>query len=131
MINEDPNFPAVRHFPHAFVKYDEIYQAKDWSRDNRILLVPGIEYEDPDNVVHIPVWGDRLPFLGAAQPTNDLTQTIPVSVTAIRDLVDADLTAAGINDCGLGPITILPSGSTSKLFLSAKSWVINLVWRGL
>jgi Flp pilus assembly protein TadG len=41
---------------------------------------------------------------GAAQPTNDLTQTIPVSVTAIRDLVDADLTAAGINDCGLGPI---------------------------
>src|SRR5439155_13086658 len=39
------------------------------------------------------------------------TQTIPVSVTAIRDLVDADLTAAGINDCGLGPITILPSSS--------------------
>jgi len=45
---------------------------------------------------------------GAAQPTNDLTQTIPVSVTAIRDLVDADLTAAGINDCGLGRIMILP-----------------------
>ena len=42
--------------------------------------------------------------LGAAQPTNDLTQTVPVSVTAIRDLVDADLIAAGINDCGLGPI---------------------------
>jgi Flp pilus assembly protein TadG len=43
---------------------------------------------------------------GAAQPTNDLTQTIPVSVTAIRDLVDADLTAAGISDCGLGPIQV-------------------------
>jgi Flp pilus assembly protein TadG len=42
--------------------------------------------------------------LGAAQPTNDLTQNIPVSVVAIRDLVDADLTNAGINDCGLGPI---------------------------
>ena len=41
---------------------------------------------------------------GAAQPTNDLTQTIPVSVTAIRDLVDADLINAGINDCGLGAI---------------------------
>src|SRR5436309_12832262 len=41
---------------------------------------------------------------GAAQPTNDLTQTIPVSVAAIRDLVDADLTAAGLNDCGLGPL---------------------------
>jgi type 1 glutamine amidotransferase len=32
VINEDPNFPAVRHLPHAFVKYDEIYQPKDWSR---------------------------------------------------------------------------------------------------
>lgn len=41
---------------------------------------------------------------GATQPTNDLTQSVPVSVTAIRDLVDADLIAAGINDCGLGPI---------------------------
>ena len=29
IINEDPDFPAVRHFPKAFVKYDEIYQPKD------------------------------------------------------------------------------------------------------
>src|SRR5262244_2365716 len=43
--------------------------------------------------------------LGAAQPTNDLTQDKPTSVRAIRDLVDADLIAAGINDCGLGQIT--------------------------
>lgn len=41
---------------------------------------------------------------GAAQPTSDLTQTVPLSVTAIRDLVDADLIASGINDCGLGQI---------------------------
>ena len=33
IVNEDPSFPAVRHFPHAFVKYDEIYQPKEWSRD--------------------------------------------------------------------------------------------------
>jgi len=46
---------------------------------------------------------------GASQPTNDLTQTAPVSVTAIRDLVDADLIAAGINDCDLGPIQLTPS----------------------
>ena len=46
---------------------------------------------------------------GAAQPTNDLTQTVPVSVTAIRDLVDADLINAGINDCGLGPIQLTAS----------------------
>jgi Flp pilus assembly protein TadG len=43
--------------------------------------------------------------LGSTLPTNDLSRGIPVSVTAIRDLVDADLLAASINDCGLGPIT--------------------------
>jgi len=39
IINEAPNFPAVRHFPHAFVKYDEIYQDKDWSRDKVNVLL--------------------------------------------------------------------------------------------
>lgn len=39
---------------------------------------------------------------GATQPTNDLSQSLPLSVVAIRDLVDADLVASGINDCGLG-----------------------------
>lgn len=28
-----------------------------------VLVVPGIEYNDSDNVVHVPVWGD-VPFLG-------------------------------------------------------------------
>jgi hypothetical protein len=37
-----------------------------------LLLVPGIEYEDPDGVVHVPVWGDDIPFLGASRPTLDL-----------------------------------------------------------
>jgi len=39
IINEDPSFPAVRHFPAAFVKYDEIYQPKDWSRDKVNVLL--------------------------------------------------------------------------------------------
>ena len=39
IINEDPTFPAVRHFPHEFVKYDEIYQPKDWSRDKVNVLL--------------------------------------------------------------------------------------------
>ena len=42
--------------------------------------------------------------LASTLPTNDLSQGTPLSVTAIRDLVDADLLAASINDCGLGPI---------------------------
>ncbi|MDQ2844005.1 MAG: ThuA domain-containing protein [Acidobacteriota bacterium] len=39
IILEDPNFPAVRHFPHAFTKYDEIYQPKSWSRDKVNVLL--------------------------------------------------------------------------------------------
>jgi type 1 glutamine amidotransferase len=39
IINEAPDFPAVRHFPHEFVKYDEIYQPKAWSRDNVNVLL--------------------------------------------------------------------------------------------
>jgi uncharacterized protein len=39
IINEDPTFPAVRHFPKAFSKYDEIYQPKDWSRDKVNVLL--------------------------------------------------------------------------------------------
>ena len=37
-----------------------------------ILLVPGIEYEDSDGVVHTPVWGDNIPFLGAGRSTLEL-----------------------------------------------------------
>lgn len=39
VINEDPDFPAVRHFPGSFVKYDEIYQARDWSREKVNVLL--------------------------------------------------------------------------------------------
>jgi type 1 glutamine amidotransferase len=39
IVNEDPSFPAVRHFPHEFIKYDEIYQPKEWSRDKVNVLL--------------------------------------------------------------------------------------------
>jgi len=39
IILEDPNFPAVKHFPRAFTKRDEIYQAKEWSRDKVNVLL--------------------------------------------------------------------------------------------
>lgn len=39
IINESPEFPAVRHFPKAFVKFDEIYQPKAWSRDKVNVLL--------------------------------------------------------------------------------------------
>ncbi len=39
IVVEDPSFPAVRHFPHEFVKFDEIYQPKAWSRDKVNVLL--------------------------------------------------------------------------------------------
>lgn len=33
VIVEDPNFPGMQGFPHAFVFKDEMYQVKDFSRD--------------------------------------------------------------------------------------------------
>jgi type 1 glutamine amidotransferase len=39
ILLEDPSFPAVRHFPGAFLKRDEIYQAKAWSRDKVNVLL--------------------------------------------------------------------------------------------
>ncbi len=51
IINEDPSFPAVRHFPKEFVKYDEIYQPKDWSRDKVNVLLSldpaKLDYNNP------------------------------------------------------------------------------------
>jgi len=39
------------------------------------LLIPGIEYADPDDRVHVPTWGS-MPFLGEGVPTTRLLQTI-------------------------------------------------------
>ena len=39
IINEDPSFPATKHFPASFPFTDEFYQVKDFSRsDVRVLL---------------------------------------------------------------------------------------------
>jgi type 1 glutamine amidotransferase len=39
IINEDPSFPATKHFPATFPFVDEFYQAKDAPRDRiRVLL---------------------------------------------------------------------------------------------
>jgi hypothetical protein len=37
-----------------------------------ITICPGIEYSDRDNVVHIPVWGGDLPFLGEGRDSAEL-----------------------------------------------------------
>ena len=46
-------------------KWDEYIQACDAASSPRMTIVPGIEYGDDDDIVHIPVWG-RVPFFGEA-----------------------------------------------------------------
>lgn len=40
-----------------------------------VCFVPGIEYADPEDRVHVPVWGP-VPFLGEAVPTADLLRAV-------------------------------------------------------
>jgi predicted metal-dependent phosphoesterase TrpH len=52
------------------------YQAACASASSdRVLIVPGIEYSDPENIVHVLVWGD-LPFLGEALQTEEMLQQV-------------------------------------------------------
>ncbi len=59
VIVEDPNFPAMKGFPPVFTIRDELYQAKDFSRDNIRVLArldtskldmkhPGVHRTDGD-----------------------------------------------------------------------------------
>ncbi len=52
-------------------KWQEYIEACATASGRRVTLVPGIEYGDTDDVVHIPVWG-RLPFFGEAPRIGDL-----------------------------------------------------------
>ena len=53
VINEDPAFPATKHFPVAFPFTDEFYQAKDYSRDKlRVLLRLDVSKMPPNAGVH-------------------------------------------------------------------------------
>ena len=44
-------------------KWSRYVEACARASTSDVLVVPGIEYNDSDNVVHVPVWGD-VPFLG-------------------------------------------------------------------
>lgn len=56
IVLEDPSFPATRHFAKSFVKKDEIYQAKDWSRDKVNVLLRlnenKLDYQKAGDRVH-------------------------------------------------------------------------------
>ena len=67
-----------------------------------LLLVPGMEYEDSASLVHVPVWGVDLPFLGAARPTEEL----------LRDAKEHDaftVFAHLVSPILIGPSTLAPA----------------------
>ena len=53
-------------------RWDAYREACAAASTDEVLVVPGMEYEDAESLVHIPVWGEALPFLGAARPTEEL-----------------------------------------------------------
>ena len=54
----------------------EAYRAACAAASNEsMLLVPGIEYSDAANAVHVPVWGD-IPFLGEGLETGALLDQV-------------------------------------------------------
>ena len=56
---------------------------------------------------------------GSSLPTDDLTQTPPPSIIAMRDDVDRYLLAAQINDCALGSAAATPSGTLAWTFTAS------------
>jgi len=73
-------FARRRYDVVLMAEHDRTFDEERWAAyreacaaaSNGILLVPGMEYGDEDNVVHVPVWGDGLPFLGRGRPTLEL-----------------------------------------------------------
>lgn len=53
-------------------RWDAYREACADASTDEVLVVPGMEYEDLESLVHVPVWGEALPFLGAGRPTEEL-----------------------------------------------------------
>lgn len=67
MTDHDRGFSEARRLEHR--------EACARASSDKILVVPGIEYADPQNVVHILVWGP-VPFLGENLQTIDLLKGV-------------------------------------------------------
>jgi len=55
-----------------------IINADDFGRSAEILVVPGIEYIDAANRVHVLVWGE-VPFLGERLSTNKMLEGVKIA----------------------------------------------------
>ena len=55
----------------SVARLEEYREACARASSEKILVVPGIEYSDASNRVHVLVWG-RVPFLGEGLPTGEM-----------------------------------------------------------
>jgi type 1 glutamine amidotransferase len=109
VINEDPNFPATRHFPATFQFSDEFYQTKGYSRDKMHVLLrldmakmppnPGVHRTDGDfPLAWAKMYGKGRVFyssLGHAAGTWDNPDVYHMYFEALKwslGLSDADVT---------------------------------------
>jgi hypothetical protein len=67
MCEHDRGFSAAR--------LQEYVAACEQASADGPLLIPGIEYADPEDDVHVPVWGP-VPFLGEGVPTGQLLTAV-------------------------------------------------------
>lgn len=67
MTEHDRGFTEARRLEHR--------EACAQASSDDLLVVPGIEYSDAKNVVHILVWGP-VPFLGENVPTGELLKKV-------------------------------------------------------
>ncbi len=55
-------------------RWEEYRAACAAASSDSLLMVAGIEYADPANLVHMPVWG--VPFLGERLPTSEVLEQV-------------------------------------------------------
>jgi hypothetical protein len=67
MTEHDRGFTASR--------YDDFRDACARASNKDTFVLPGVEYSDPENRVHVLVWG-RLPFLGEGLRTDALLEAV-------------------------------------------------------
>jgi hypothetical protein len=67
MTEHDRGFSAAR--------FEEYRRACAEASSDKLLVIPGIEYSDAANRVHVLTWGP-VPFLGEAVPTNEMLEAV-------------------------------------------------------
>ena len=121
VVNEDPAFPATKHFPAAFDFTDEFYQPKEYSRDKIHVLLrldlanvaPGPNLRRPDRdypLAWAKTYGKGRVFYGSfshAAATWDIRDVQQMYLEAIK-------WALGLTDASLKPHPMTTASAPSR-----------------